>query len=150
MLQMDFAFLNVESISGFTSTFVAIISATSCPFGFPYRSKRLPLDILKFIVATLSNQDNKSSFIRVYEYESLKISSEFMRTCHNMNIIFQTTGVDAYSLNEKIKIPNKTLSNATIPILLNSSNKKELWCFAYQYSICISLRTVNILCGDVT
>ena len=28
MLQMDFAFFNVESIRGFTSTFVAICSAT--------------------------------------------------------------------------------------------------------------------------
>ena len=75
MLQMDFAFFSVESICGFTSTFVDICSATSYPFGFPSRNKRPPLDILKFLVATLRNQDNKFAFIRVDEYRALEISS---------------------------------------------------------------------------
>ena len=65
MLQIDFAFFNVESIRGFTSTFVAICSATSYSFGFPSRSKCAPLDILKFIVTTLRNQDKNVAFIRV-------------------------------------------------------------------------------------
>ena len=65
MLQMDFAFFNVESIRGFTSTLVAICSATSYPFGFSSRSKRPPLDILKFLVTTLINQDKKVAFVRV-------------------------------------------------------------------------------------
>ena len=78
MLQMNFSFFNVESISGFTSAFVAICSATSHPFGFPSRRKRTPLDILKFLVTTLSDQDKKVAFIRVDEHGSLEISSEFM------------------------------------------------------------------------
>ena len=53
MLQMDFSFFNVESIRVFTSTFLAICSATSYPFGLPSRSKRPPLDILSFLVTTL-------------------------------------------------------------------------------------------------
>ena len=110
---MDFTFFNFESIRGFTSTFVAICSATSYPFGFPSRSKRPPIDILKFLVPTLSNQDKKVAFIRVDEYVSLARSSEFMRTCHNMNIIVQTTGGDASSLNGKSESPNNTLSNIT-------------------------------------
>ena len=68
MLQMDFEFFNVESIRGFTSTFVTICSANLYPFGFPSRSKRPPLDILTFLVATLINQDKKVTFIRVDEY----------------------------------------------------------------------------------
>ena len=52
-----------------------------------------------------------------------------------MNMIVQTTGGDSYSLNAKIESPNKTLANITRYILLNSSHKKELWCFAYQYAI---------------
>ena len=102
MLQIDFAFFNVESICGFTSTFVAIFSATSYPFGFPYRSKRPPLDILKFLVTTLRNQDNKVQFIRLDEDGALARTSEFMWTCPNMNIIVQTTDGDASSLNGKI------------------------------------------------
>ena len=91
MLQMNFSFFYVESIHVFTSTFVAILSATSYTFGLPSRSKRPPLDILEFLVATLRNQDKKFAFIRVDKDESLAISSVFMYICHNMNIIVQIT-----------------------------------------------------------
>ena len=57
MLQVDVKFFDVKIIRVFTSTFVAI--------WFPYRIKCLPLDILKFLVAILRNQDNKVAFIRV-------------------------------------------------------------------------------------
>ena len=43
-----------------------------------------------------------------------------------MNIIFQTTGGDASSLNGKSESPNKTLANITRALLLNSRHKKEL------------------------
>ena len=75
-----FHFFSVESIRGFTSTFVAICSATSYPFGFSSRRKRPSLDILKFIFATLSNRDKKISLIQVYEDGALERSSEFMKT----------------------------------------------------------------------
>ena len=39
MIQMNFAFFNVESIHVFTSNFGAICYANSHPFGFPPRSK---------------------------------------------------------------------------------------------------------------
>ena len=38
------------------------------------------------------NQDKKVSFIRVDEDGALERYSESMNTCHNMNIIVQTTG----------------------------------------------------------
>ena len=121
---MDFAFFNVEIICGFTSTFVAIFFATSYPFGFPYRSKSPPLYILKFLVTTLRNQDKKVAFIRLDEYGALSISSEFMKTCHNMNIIVQNTGGYSTYLNGKIESPNKTLANITRALSLKSSHKK--------------------------
>ena len=124
MLQMDFAFFNFESISGFTSTFVDICSATSYPFGFPYRSKRPPIDILKVLVTTLRNQDKKVAFIRVDEDGALSRSSEFMRTCHNMNIIVQTTGRDASYISGKSESPNKTLANITRALFLKSRHNK--------------------------
>ena len=76
-----------------------ICSAALYPFGFPYRSKLPHLEILKFIVDTLINEDNKVAFIRFYEDGSLAISYEFMKTYHHMKIIFQTTGVDVSSFN---------------------------------------------------
>ena len=87
MLQMDFSFFNVESIHGFTSTFMAIWSATSHPFGFSYRSKCSTIEILKFLVTKLRNQDKKVAFIRVDEDGALARYSELMKTFHNMNII---------------------------------------------------------------
>ena len=66
-----------------------------------------------------------------------------------MNIIVQTTGVDAYSLNRKIESPNNTLSNITRALLLNLGHKKEPWFFFYQYAIWLYHRTENILCGGV-
>ena len=101
MFQMDFAFFNVESIRGFTSTFVDICYATSHPSGFLFRRKLLPLYIIKFIVTTLRNQDKKVAFIRVDQDVALSRSYEFIKPCHNMNIIVKTTGGYASSPNGK-------------------------------------------------
>ena len=78
MLQMNFAFFSVESIRGFTSTSVDICSATSYPFGLPSRNKSLRIDILKFLVTTLRNQEKKVAVIRVDEDGALARSSEYM------------------------------------------------------------------------
>ena len=78
--------------------------ADSYPFGFPSKGKRPPLDILKLLVTTFINQDKKVVFVQVDEDVELARSSEFMMTCHNMNIVVQTTGGDVSSLNGKSKI----------------------------------------------
>ena len=150
MLQMDFAFFNVEIIRGFTSTVVAICSTTSYHFVFLSRSKFPPLDSLKYLFSTLRKQDKKVAFLRVYKYRALKISSKFMRTHNNMNIIVQTTGGYASLLNGKNKIPNNTFSDITRAFIINSNQNKLIWLFAYQYAIWISRKNDNILRGDVT
>ena len=121
---MDFAFFNVERIHLFTSNFVDICSDHSYPFVFPSKRKLLPLDSLKKNVTALSNQDKKVAFIQVDGDGSLERSYWFMKICHNMNIIVQTIGGDAYSINGKSEIPNNTLYNVTRALLVNSSNKK--------------------------
>ena len=72
----------------------------------------------------MSNQDKIVTFVQVDEDGELARSSEFMKTCHNMNIIVKDTGVDASLLNGKSEIPNKTLADITRALLLTSSNKK--------------------------
>ena len=84
----------------------------------------LPLDILKFIITTLKNQDKKVALIRVEKYGAMERSSEFVKTRHNINTIIKNTDGDASSLNGKIEIPNKKLANIKISLLLNSSHKK--------------------------
>ena len=123
---------------------------TPYPFGFTSRSKLPPLNILKFLVTTFRNQDNKVVFFRVDKYGSLSRSSEFVKTCNNMNIIVKYTGGDSPSLNGKIYIHNKTLADITRALILKSSHKKYLWCFVYQYDIWIFFRTENIFRGGVT
>ena len=87
---------------------MAIRSATSHPFEFTSRIKHPPLEILKLLVTTLRNQDKKVVFIQVDDDGELAISSEFMKTCHNMNIIVQTIGRDAPLLNGETESLNKT------------------------------------------
>ena len=128
---------------------MAIWYVNSQPFGFTPRRKLPPLDILKFIVTTFKNQDNKVVFIWVDEYGALARYYEFMKTCHNMNITFKNTGGDASYLNDKSEIPNKTLANITRALLLNSSHKKKLWWIAYHYDKWLSRKNENILRGDV-
>ena len=72
----------------------------------------------------MRNQDKKAAFIRVDEVEAPARSSGFIKTCHNMNIIVQTTGGDTSCINVKSEIPNKTLDNIKRALLLNSSYKK--------------------------
>ena len=117
---------------------MAKCSATSYPFGSLYRRKHSPIETLKFLVTTLINQYKKVAFIPVNEDGALGRSSEFIKICHKMNIVVQTAGGDAYTINGKIESTNKKLSNIKRALLLNSSHKKELWCFAYQYAICLS------------
>ena len=97
---------------------MAICSATSYPFGFSYKRKILSLDILNCFVTKLSNQGNRVSFLQVGRYVSLALFSEFIRACHNMNIIVQTTGGDASSINGKTEIPTNTLANTTRDLLM--------------------------------
>ena len=149
MLQMDFPFFGVESIGGYTSTFLDICSATSYLFGFPSRIKRSPIDILKFLITAFRNQDKKVTFVQVDEDGAMSRSSEFMNTCHNINIIYQTMGGDSYSRHGTSKSLNNTISNITGALLLNSSHKKDIWCFAYHCAIWISHQNYIMLHGDV-
>ena len=65
MLQTDFVFFNVESIRGFTPTFVNIYSSTSHPFGFLSIIKCTPLDVLQLLVTALMNKDDMVALIQV-------------------------------------------------------------------------------------
>ena len=89
---MYFSFFNVESIRGFTSRYWLYDTLLHTPLGFPSTSKWPHLNTLKLLVATFSNQDKKVILTQVDEYGALPTSSEFMRTCHNTNIIVQTKG----------------------------------------------------------
>ena len=101
------------------------------------------------MLTTLKNTDKQILFVGVDTYYALETSSEFMRKCHTINIIVQTTGGDTSSLNGKQGSPNNTLDNIKRALLMNSSNKKKHLCLDYKYSIWISYLTDNMFHGDV-
>ena len=71
----------------------------------------------------MRNHYNKVVFIPGDEDGALARYSEFVRTCHNMNIVVQNKGRNESYLNGNIEISNKTLSNVTRALILNSSRK---------------------------
>ena len=141
ILKMNILFINIESTCEFIYNFVAICSTTQYPFVFPPKRKQPPLDILKSSVNKWRNQYKKASFICLYRYGALERSSGFMRTCHTMIIIVQTTSGDTYSLKGKFGSPNKKLADITRDWMMIYSHKKELWWLAYKYDIFLSHRT---------
>ena len=72
----------------------SIYYSTSYYFDFPQRIKRQPIDTLKYFVTTLINQDKKVELIRVDKDGELARPSYFMRICHEMNAVIQTTSDD--------------------------------------------------------
>ena len=95
------------------------------PFGFISIIKWLPIEILKLLFTTLRNQYNKYVFMRVEEDGALARYSEFMRTCHNMNIIVQNKCEDSYSLHSEVKskIRHWLISQGTL-LLAQATRRK--------------------------
>ena len=60
-----------------------------------------------------------------FQLGSLAKYPKFLKTCHNMNTIVQTTGGYESSLNGNSETPNKALDNTTEALLMNSSHKKK-------------------------
>ena len=99
----------------------ALILRTPLDF---HSEARFHLLITQKIVTTQSNQYKKVSFVRVDEDGALARSYEFMKTCHNTNIVVQNTGGDTFSINGNIETPDKALANTTRALLLKSNHKK--------------------------
>ena len=127
-----FCFSMLESSMDLTRILWLYVLLIHTPLNFYPEST---LDILKCIVTTLRNKYKNVAFIWVDKYGSLSRYYESTKTCHDMNIIIQTTDGYASSLNGIIEIPNKTPANTKSAFILNSIHKKEPWCFPYQYAI---------------
>ena len=50
-----------------------------------------------------------------------------------MDIIVETTGVDAYDLNGKSEGPNKTLANTTRTLLMGSTPRRPLFLHSISF-----------------
>lgn len=88
----DFTFFNVESVRCFACALLIIDAASRHPFGFPSRSKRPPVDTLRWIVNVLRKQGKPFKVLRSDEGGESAHSADFMRACEDLGLIVETTG----------------------------------------------------------
>ena len=106
----DFAIMNKESCREFVAAFCIFDAKTRHPWGFPTRSRRPPIAILKWLVLNLRRQGIEIIELRVDEDGSLANSTEFMTMCRDdLNLTVQTTGGYASTINGKAETPNRTI-----------------------------------------
>ena len=124
MLQIDFYFLVLKSSVDLPRLWWIYVLLLHTPFVFRTKKNVQLLAYLNYLSPHSGIRIIKLHSCEVVENGALEISYGFMRVYHNINIIFQTIGGDASSLNWKIKITNKTLYNITRSLLLSSSCKR--------------------------
>ena len=141
MLQMDFAFLNVPSVRGFTSYLSCDCVHTKYSFRFCTRSKRAPIDIIRWIMETLRKQSKSVNFVRFDEGGELARNLEIPKMLtEEFNIIMQTTGGYASHLNGVTERGHRTDSDSIRATLYPAGLSDEYWCFALMHSNFISRR----------
>ena len=149
-LHADFAIVNKESCREFVAAFCIFDAKTRHPWGFPTRSRRPPIGILKWLVLNLRRQGLEVIELRVDEDGSLANSTEFMAMCRDeLNLTVQTTGGYASTINGKAETPNRTIKRMIRTMLIGAGLPDELWCFAFQYAIFLLRNRYNRLIDSV-
>jgi len=132
-MHMDFAFMPVTSIRGFTSFLSIKDAATNYTWIFLSRNKRPPLDILSFFISILKKEKKIIRYVRVDEDKALANSTAFCKLLLTHNIILQTTGGYASSLNGKSESLNKVAKHTVSTILSSANMDPMFWCFALSH-----------------
>ena len=60
-----------------------------------------------------------------------------MKLCFNHDVIIKRTGGYDSSINRKVEYPHHTIKEMVYIQLLSCGHNYELWCFCYQYTLCI-------------
>jgi len=132
-MHMDFAFMPVTSIRGFTAFLSIKDAATNYTWIFLSRNKRPPLDILSFFISIMKKENRSIRYVRVDEDKSLANCTAFCKLLLLHNITLQTTGGYASSLNGKSESLNKAAKH-TVSTILSSTNMDPIfWCFAMSH-----------------
>jgi len=132
-MHMDFAFMPVTSIRGFTAFLSIKDAATNYTWIFLSRNKRPPLDILSFFISIMKKENRTIRYIRVDEDKALANCTAFCKLLLLHNITLQTTGGYASSLNGKSESLNKVAKH-TVSTILSSTNMDPIfWCFAMSH-----------------
>ena len=141
MLQMDFAFMNTESIRGFTSYLSCDCVSSKYSYRFCTRRKRAPVDIIRWIIITLRSQGKKVNFIRFDEGRELARSYEINNMLvTEFQVVMQTTGGYASHLNGCTERGHRTDSDGVKTSLYAAGLHDKFWCFALLYNNYINRR----------
>ena len=132
-MHMDFAFMPVTSIRGFTAFLSIKDAATNYTWIFLSRNKRPPLDILSYFISILKKENRSIRYIRVDEDKALANSTAFCKLLLQHNITLQTTGGYASSLNGKSESLNKVAKHTVSTILSSTNMDPMFWCFAISH-----------------
>ena len=141
MLQLDFAFINHTSIRGFSSYLSCDCVHTKYSFRFCTRSKRAPVDLIRWIINTLKNQDKLVQYVRFDEGGELARSHEVNKMLvEEFNIVMQTTGGYASHLIGCTERGHRTDGDSIRTSLYAAGLSNEYWCFALMHSNFINRR----------
>ena len=145
MLQMDFAFMNVKSIRGFSSYLSCDCVHTKYSFTFCTRHKRSPVDIIRWILSTLAKLDKPVNFVRFDEGGELARCEELNKALvEEFNIVMQTTGGYASHLNGITERGHRTTCDSIRTSLYSAGLSDKYWCFALMHSNFINRRWCRI------
>ena len=141
MLQMDFGFYNVKSVRGFSSFLSVDCVQTKYSFAFCTRRKRSPIDIIRWILSTLSKLDKQVNFVRFDEGGELARCEELNgMLVDEFNVVMQTTGGYASHLNGVTECGHMSTSNSVRTSLYAAGLDDTYWCFALMHSNFINRR----------
>jgi len=141
MLQLDFAFFNQQSIRGFTSYLSCDCVHTKYSFRFCTRSKRAPIDVIRWIIETLRKQNKTVNYVRFDEGGELARNIEIPKMLtEEYQIIMQTTGGYASHLNGITERGHRTDADSIRSSLYAAGLSDQYWCFALMHSNFISRR----------
>jgi len=133
-MHMNFAFMPVTSIRGFTALLSIKDAATNYTWIFLSRNKRPPLDILSFFISIMKKENKSIRYIRVDEDKALANCTAFCKLLLLHNITLRTTGGYASSLNGKSESLNKAAKHTVFIILSSSTNMDPIfWRFAMSH-----------------
>ena len=126
-IQAYFNFFNATSIWGFTSAYNGIDATSSYLFGFPTRSKRLTVSLIKYIVCVFRSSFYTCDVVYIYEGVDISISDYSMISCHDIHMTVKLTGGYESTINEKVDRPNKIFKNMVQTQLISCSHNDILW-----------------------
>ena len=115
-----------------TLALTIVDSTTNHLFSYPIRSKRPPLQLIKTFIQLSHHHEYKSYILWFDEDGEHSISSDSMQLFIDHEVIVETTGGYAFSINGKVECPHQTINNTFHIQLLSRVHIYELWCLCYK------------------